>query len=389
MNANGLMDTPVADYLALASSFAEKIITPCAPDVDSSSEFPKTSIDALRGAGFLGLCIPKENGGQGQDVEQFASVTERLAKACSSTAMVFVMHTVAIRAIVASNRVGHKDELLRKIAIGEILATLAFSEKGSRSHFWAPVSRLVPFEDGYLFSAEKSWVTSAHHADLYVCNAQKPDAASPFESTLFLLRGNAEGVNVKDQFEGLGLRGNDSSPVEIESAAVRESELLTEHGLGANLTLQTVLPWFAIGTAAMANGLSAAATEAVGAHLSNSRFAYSDSSLRDIPALRARLAQMSIKTEQARSLLAVALKEYLTGSEHGTLRILQSRLASIEAAIEVTDLAMKAAGGTAFSKKNVLERLFRDARAGWVMAPTSDHLQDFIGRILTGLPLFS
>ena len=50
------------------------------------------------------------------------------------------------------------------------------------------------------------------------------------------------------------------------------------------------------------------------------------------------------------------------------------------------DLAMS--GGAAFSKHLGLERLFRDARAGWVMAPTADHLQDFIGKALTGLPLF-
>jgi len=54
----------------------------------------------------------------------------------------------------------------------------------------------------------------------------------------------------------------------------------------------------------------------------------------------------------------------------------------------VTDLAMKTCGGAAFSKHLPVERLFRDARAGWVMAPTVDHLQDFIGKALTGLPLF-
>ena len=50
--------------------------------------------------------------------------------------------------------------------------------------------------------------------------------------------------------------------------------------------------------------------------------------------------------------------------------------------------ALKACGGAAFSKHLPLERVFRDARAGWVMAPTVDHLHDFIGRALTGLPLF-
>jgi alkylation response protein AidB-like acyl-CoA dehydrogenase len=48
---------------------------------------------------------------------------------------------------------------------------------------------------------------------------------------------------------------------------------------------------------------------------------------------------------------------------------------------------MKACGGAAFSKHLGVERLFRDARAGWVMAPTVDHLRDFVGRVLTGLPM--
>ena len=55
---------------------------------------------------------------------------------------------------------------------------------------------------------------------------------------------------------------------------------------------------------------------------------------------------------------------------------------------DVTDLAMKTCGGAAFSKQLGLERIFRDARAGWVMAPTVDHLLEFSGRALTGLPLF-
>jgi len=70
------------------------------------------------------------------------------------------------------------------------------------------------------------------------------------------------------------------------------------------------------------------------------------------------------------------------------LFVLQTRLASLEAAVEVTDLAMKACGGAAFSKHLPIERAFRDARAGWVMAPTVDHLNDFVGKALTGLPLF-
>jgi alkylation response protein AidB-like acyl-CoA dehydrogenase len=70
------------------------------------------------------------------------------------------------------------------------------------------------------------------------------------------------------------------------------------------------------------------------------------------------------------------------------LFVLQARLSALETAVEVTDLAMKACGGAAFSRHLPLERYFRDARAGWVMAPTADHLREFLGRALTGLPLF-
>src|SRR5204862_1844429 len=103
---------------------------------------------------------------------------------------------------------------------------------------------------------------------------------------------------------------------------------------------------------------------------------------------RARLAQMSVRTEGSRTLLGHTLDHLEQPSELTPLFVLQSRLAALEAAVEVTDLAMKACGGAAFSRHLAIERLFRDARAGWVMAPTADHLRDFIGKALTGLPLF-
>jgi alkylation response protein AidB-like acyl-CoA dehydrogenase len=274
------------------------------------------------------------------------------------------------------------------VAAGKHLSTLAFSEKGSRSQFWAPVSALVDKGGGFVVSGEKSWVTSAHHADSYVSSAQKPGAASPLESTLYLIHRTSTGVRVQGSFDGLGLRGNDSAPVGIERAAVAVNDLLTPLGEGAATMLSVVLPWFNIGTAAMANGLCRAATAATAEHFQRTSFTHTGTALRDLPTLRARLADMSVRTEQARALLGHTLDHMEHPSEVTPLYVLQTRLASIDAALEVTDLSMKACGGAAFSRHLPVERLFRDARAGWVMAPTADHLREFIGRSLTGLPLF-
>jgi alkylation response protein AidB-like acyl-CoA dehydrogenase len=97
---------------------------------------------------------------------------------------------------------------------------------------------------------------------------------------------------------------------------------------------------------------------------------------------------MNLATEQARALLGVTLGELEAPNPMTPLYVLQTRLASLKAAIAVTDLAMQTCGGAAFSRQLPIERLFRDARAGSVMAPTTDHLEDFIGKALTGLPLF-
>ncbi len=152
--------------------------------------------------------------------------------------------------------------------------------------------------------------------------------------------------------------------------------------------LEVVLPWFSIGTAAMAHGLCRAAIAATQAHLGAGKFEHTGQSLRDLPNLRARLAQMSVLTEQSRALLGYTLGELEKPNELTPLYVLEARMAALQASSEVTDLAMKTCGGAAFSRQLGVERIFRDARAGWVMAPTVDHLQDFVGKALTGLPLF-
>ena len=70
------------------------------------------------------------------------------------------------------------------------------------------------------------------------------------------------------------------------------------------------------------------------------------------------------------------------------LRVLEVKAAAGDTALTVTDTAMRVCGGAAFRKDFGVERMFRDARAAHVMAPTSDVLYDFIGKAVTGLPLF-
>ena len=124
---------------ALATIIAD-VVAPAADEVDRAGAFPRAAVTALGEAGLLGLISSAEVGGGGQSLAGAAPVIEQLARACGSTAMVVLMHYAATAIIEAHGPTDVREE----IAAGRCLATLAFSEVGSRSHFWAPMSTATP-----------------------------------------------------------------------------------------------------------------------------------------------------------------------------------------------------------------------------------------------------
>ena len=150
-----------------------------------------------------------------------------------------------------------------------------------------------------------------------------------------------------------------------------------------------VLPWFACMSAAMSVGLMEAAIQAAVGHVTRVRLEHQGASLAELATIRAYLARMRVRADQARALLGDTLAAIEAEQEDATLRVLEVKASAGEAATEVTDLAMRVCGGAAFRKEVGVERAFRDARAATVMAPTTDMLYDFIGRVLCGLDLFA
>jgi len=351
--------------------------------VDTEATFPKETIDAARTAGLFGLISSRDVGGHGCGPRQAGLVVERLARECSSTAMVMTMHYAGTAVLEAHG----SDSVRRDVAAGRHLSTLAFSESGSRSHFWAPLGTARPDGDEVVLDANKSWVTSAHAATGFVWSS-KPCAGDE-ASTLWLVPNGTAGVAVAGGFDGLGLRGNDSSPVHATQARIPQDHRLGDDGAGFDIMMQTVLPTFASLIAAGSLGIAEAVVRKAVEH-AGTRYAHLDgqNALRDLPTIRSAIAQMRIQVDMAKALWSDTFTAMETGREDATLRVLEVKAAAAETAASVTDAAMRVCGGAAFRKDVGVERWFRDARAAMVMAPTTDQLHDFIGRALCGMPLF-
>jgi alkylation response protein AidB-like acyl-CoA dehydrogenase len=369
-------------YLDTLERVITEIIAPNAVETDQMGTFPRAALEALGKAGLLGLISAKEVGGLGETHRAATLVIEKIGNACASTAMVVCMHYAATAVIEAYG----PREIREAIAAGQHISTLAFSENGSRSHFWTPVSSATEEGDKIRIDAQKSWITSAGQADSYVWSSRP--LGTEGMSTIWLVPATASGLTVVAPFNGLGLRGNGSSPVRAVGTMVPKEALLGEDGKGFDVMMGVVLPYFQLMNAAQSCGLMEAATSKAAAHVNSTRLEHLGQSIADLPTVRAYLARMRIKTDMAHALLLDSLDALESGRADTMLRVLEIKAAAGEAATEVTDLAMRVCGGAAFRKEVGIERHFRDARAATVMAPTTDVLYDFIGKAVCDMPLF-
>lgn len=376
------MTTTAETYEAALERVCTASIAPQATAVDRDATFPRESIRALASAGLLGAISSTGSGGLGLGLSGAARIIRRVAEECGSTAMVLVMHYCGA-AVLESH--GPK-EARESAASGAHLSTLAFSESGSRSHFWAPVGTASLQNGDVRLNANKSWVTSAAHAAAYVWSSRPMAAGGP--STLWLVPASSPGLSVAGRFEGLGLRGNDSSPVAAADVAVPPSAMLGGDGQGFEIMMTIVLPAFSVLSSACSNGLMAGAIRRTVAHVTNTRHSDTGASLADLSTIRNYIARMRVKADLSDALLGDTIAAIAGKRDDTTLRVLECKAAAAESANEVLDLAMRVCGGAAFRKEVGVERFFRDARAAGVMAPTTDVLYDFLGKALCGMPLF-
>src|ERR1700729_766764 len=375
--------------LLQAREIADRVLAPAASQNDKEGRFSTEAVHSLGQAGLLGLTLPTEFGGAGLGPRTFAAVLATLAEADASVAMVYLMHICASATIAAARSGSAVAHILKQIASGGHLSTLAFSEAGSRSHFWAPVSRARTNGLGVRLAAKKSWVTSAGRAQSYVVSSLSPEGAGPTDSTLYLVPAGVSGLSVEGSWDGLGLRANASAPMVLDDCEVPGELQLTDDGAGFQAMLNVVLPQFNLGTAAVALGLCRAAVAGTAAHLKSARFEHLGQTLGESPpTLRAQLATMQIDTDGLAARIDDLIDHLERPRDTTVLRVLESKAAAGDVAIAVTSAAMRACGGAAFAKHTGIERLFRDAHAGAVMAPTGDVLREFIGKAVLGKPLF-
>lgn len=364
--------------------FGKENIAPYTDEVDSLAKFPVKSFEAIKAKKLTGLVVPKEFGGQGKGLVEHTKTVLGFANYCATTGLCYMMHNVATMCIVMYGSDEMKKEYLPKIANGELLLALAFSETGTGTHFYNPEIKVEKSGDKLLMNGRKSFVTSAQYADHYLVLAGSFDAEGLDN---WIVPKDLAGITFEDTaWDGLGMRGNESMPMVFSDAPVSIANRVGPAGSGAEQVFNVVAPFFVIGLSAVYSGVALNACNTIVEYSMNRKYS-DDSALCTIPTVQNHLAEIFTNANSAKHYTLAAANSGANGDSDALAQIISARLNASDKAVEVCTKAMKVGGGTAYAKRLTIERLLRDAFAAQVMAPSTDVLSIWLGKALTNQPI--
>ena len=353
---------------------------------DRTGQFARDSVARLTEAGVLAACAPVADGGFGlESLYDLAVVTSRLAQADASVAIAAYMHLAlssyyarTVRCAPAEQRAGlAQRQWLAAIGRREMIVCSAVAEPGvdpSRLNTTARQSDV-----GWVINGRKALASISPAATHFYTRLKGETDAGAIQGTVMISR-DAPGVEVRDNWDGLGLRGSGSGEVIFSGVALPSAALSPRGGWGTRNArgyegrAATSAPLLAVylGIAEAAHDMAVASL--AGGPNSRTRAASAG--------VKVLVAEMELRMAAARGTLHTVLADIDAHVSDAAPRSLPAELGRSlmagcvaagmvveRAATEVVDLAMQVCGGRSYVAGHPLGRICRDVRACWFMRP--------------------
>jgi acyl-CoA dehydrogenase len=227
--------------------------------VDRDARFPKEACDELRGQRLLGLLLPSDCGGEAATISDVAQICYALGRACSSTSMIFAMHSANI-ACVARHADSNAAFLgyLRRIGLEQLLVASSTTEGQNGANVRSSAAPIVWDGDRMSLSRDASVVSYGFDADAIVSTARRSSASLPTDQVLTLLFKDQYALQRTARWDALGMRGTCSDGFKLDAVASREQVLAEPY---ERIHRHTMMPATHLLWAACWAGVAAGAVE--------------------------------------------------------------------------------------------------------------------------------
>jgi alkylation response protein AidB-like acyl-CoA dehydrogenase len=304
------------------------------------------------------------------------------------------MHIGAVATIMLRPTPDLIEKYIRPLGSECKIGTLSYSDPQTGSHFWYPFSSGAERTNGgFKVNKKSSWTTSGGFADFYVVQTTSPDFSGYDDLSVFVI----DGEDVKAQpslWDALGLRGNQSGPIQVEDIEVPADQIVGPVGDGATSNDEAVDPWFLLGSSSVWNGIALGTIDIARRHTTRKKHVDVGMRVADYPTIQDYVGEALMDTNASRIFVASVAQAMDRATDDNT-RVLepgetaradylhwawQIKFEAAKNVAHVVDKMLHACGGSGYKRDMELERYVRDAKAGWVMGPTNEVLRQFVGK---------
>lgn len=340
------------DWLFLAESLGKQFAAR-ETEADESDLFVADNIARLKTAGLIAAGVPTELGGGGASYADLCSVLRILGRYSSSTALAFSMHTHQV--MIPTWRWQHQkapvDGLLKRVATEQLVL---LSSGGS--DWLQSAGTAIKVEGGFRITARKVFASGAPAANLLMTSTVYEDPESGPTVLHFAVPMTAEGVSIEPTWQAMGMRGTGSHDVVLVDVFVPDAAIALRRAQGKwhfifHLISMVAIPLIYSVYVGVAEAARDRAIQLAKRHHTDEHLCYRVGGL-DNELMAAKLALQHM----------ISTAETSQPGFETTNQIMTGRSIVVNAVLNVADLAMDIAGGSAFYRKLGLEKLFRDVQ---------------------------
>jgi acyl-CoA dehydrogenase len=332
-------------------------------------------VEALADGGWLKLGLPAPAGARDRlDVRSLCVARETLAYRSALADFAFAMQGLGAGPISLFGTDEQKGRYLPDVAAGRSIMAFALSEAEAGSDVANLSTSARPDDGDWILDGEKTWISNAGLADIYVVFARTGEPGAKGISA-FIVPAGAAGL----EFVG---RIDTPSPhplgsIRLDGCRVPADAMLATPGAGFRVAMAT-LDVFRTTVGAAALGLARRALDETLAHV-RSRMLFGGP-MSALPGVQARIAEMATDVEAAALLVYRAAWTKDAGTERVTKEAAMAKTFATEAAGRGIDAAVQLHGGRGVTSGHVVERLTRDIRPLRIYEGATEVLGFVVGR---------
>lgn len=360
-----------------------------AEDYDRSAEFPRANFDLLAREGLIALTVPRELGGRGASLSEALRVLGAVAKGEPSTALILFM-TYHYHATPARARNWPQDiyEQLARDAVagrGLIGGLRVEPELGTPVRGGLPATIARRHGDGWVLTGTKIYSTGSTGLDWFSVWA-KTDEAEPRVGN-FLVRSNSPGISIEPVWDHLGMRATVSHAVHFEDTPVPGDHAVDirrpeQWSAAAGDSLQAL--WNALAISTIYDGVARAARDWLRGYLNDRVPTNLGASLATLPRVQEKFGEIEAALQVNRTLLLAAAARAEAGDVPSPSEANVIKHVVTANAIRAVEIGLELTGNPGISRKNPLERHYRDVLCSRIHSPQTDTILIAAGRAALG-----